>query len=49
MNQTRDARNINSLRTAGWDVLELWECDVRRWEEIEKVLREFLIGTELIK
>ncbi len=27
-NQERDKRNIAALRTLGWEVLELWECDI---------------------
>lgn len=41
-NRERDARNIEALRTAGWDVLELWECDVRKFVDLESVLRSFL-------
>jgi DNA mismatch endonuclease (patch repair protein) len=41
-NKERDARNIAALQAAGWDVLELWECDVRRADCLEADLRKFL-------
>jgi len=41
-NRERDARNLEALRAAGWDVLELWECDVRKGEGLETILRNFL-------
>jgi DNA mismatch endonuclease (patch repair protein) len=28
-NRARDKKNLEILRTAGWLVLELWECDAR--------------------
>jgi DNA mismatch endonuclease (patch repair protein) len=41
-NRERDARNLAALKEAGWDVLELWECDVRKLEGLEQTLIEFL-------
>jgi DNA mismatch endonuclease (patch repair protein) len=41
-NKARDTRNLKALQEAGWEVLELWECDIRRWQGIEEVLRNFL-------
>lgn len=29
-NVARDARNLSALTEAGWDVLVIWECEVRR-------------------
>ena len=29
-NRERDLRNMETLRSDGWQVLELWECDIRR-------------------
>lgn len=28
-NVARDARNVEALREAGWDVLIVWECEIR--------------------
>lgn len=28
-NKDRDAKNLIALRHLGWDVLEVWECDIR--------------------
>ena len=41
-NTTRDERNINSLKTLGWHVLVVWECEVRHTEELSKKLHRFL-------
>lgn len=41
-NKDRDARNLAALEAAGWSVLELWECDIRRLEGIEARLIDFL-------
>jgi len=41
-NRARDARNLALLVQQGWDVLELWECEVRRAGSIEKQLLVFM-------
>lgn len=41
-NQARDARNIAALESQGWTVLELWECEIRRFTGLEEKLRKFL-------
>jgi len=41
-NKERDARNLAALQAAGWTVLELWECDVRRMMGIEEQLAAFM-------
>lgn len=41
-NQIRDARNLVALSTSGWQVLELWECDIRRGEDMAGHIRRFL-------
>jgi len=41
-NAERDVENRTALEKAGWDVLELWECQVKDLERIENVIREFL-------
>jgi DNA mismatch endonuclease (patch repair protein) len=29
LNEERDARKLRDLELAGWEVLEVWECDVK--------------------
>lgn len=41
-NQNRDTRNLQALHQAGWAVLELWECDVRRAIGLEERLSVFM-------
>jgi DNA mismatch endonuclease (patch repair protein) len=41
-NKDRDLRNRRALEAAGWDVLELWECDIRKLSGIEHQLRVFM-------
>ena len=41
-NQQRDAENINRLRVAGWDVLVVWECEIKAHEHLAQKLIEFL-------
>lgn len=41
-NKARDQRNLEALKSAGWSVLELWECEVRKFEGIEERLQDFL-------
>lgn len=43
-NATRDGRNQGELRALGWDVLVVWECEVRHSEQLENKLRQFLEG-----
>ena len=35
-------RNMAALKAQGWTVLELWECEVRRFTGLEEKLRNFL-------
>jgi len=41
-NRARDMRNMAALKAQGWTVLELWECEVRRFTGLEEKLRNFL-------
>ncbi|MFG1225674.1 very short patch repair endonuclease [Xanthobacter wiegelii] len=41
-NQARDARNQTALTDAGWQVLVVWECELRDKEQLENKIREFL-------
>ena len=36
-NAERDARNLNDLTSLGWNVLILWECEVRSGTFVEKL------------
>jgi DNA mismatch endonuclease (patch repair protein) len=38
-NAERDARNDRALRSLGWRVLTVWECDVRRGTDLSRVAR----------
>lgn len=42
-NQRRDRENLKRLRTLGWRVIVVWECEVkdvdRLWARLEKFLR----------
>jgi len=47
-NVRRDKRNVRQLKSLGWKVLILWECEVEN--EIEKVkekLRKFIPGSKM--
>jgi DNA mismatch endonuclease (patch repair protein) len=44
-NRTRDANKIAALRTAGFDVLVVWECEVRDGAKLQKALRKFFKAT----
>ena len=41
-NVERDKANAQALRQLGWDVLEVWECQVRDLEQLEGRLAGFL-------
>lgn len=41
-NRARDVRNLEALVQQGWKVLELWECEVRRFEGLEEKLQAFM-------
>jgi DNA mismatch endonuclease, patch repair protein len=41
-NRLRDKRNEKKLREQGWDVMALWECELRDANELRKRLRTFL-------
>jgi DNA mismatch endonuclease (patch repair protein) len=43
-NRTRDARNQEALSTAGWEVLVVWECELRHKEQLENNIKRFLEG-----
>jgi DNA mismatch endonuclease Vsr len=41
-NVTRDERNLLALRSGGWSVLIVWECEVRNEAVLARRLRSFL-------
>ena len=41
-NKTRDKRNIRELKTLGWDVLVIWECELKDILSVEKRLINYL-------
>lgn len=47
-NRSRDERHRAALMAAGWSVLSLWECEIRRFEGLEDVLRSFMASTQLV-
>jgi DNA mismatch endonuclease, patch repair protein len=42
-NRSRDARNLNTLREAGWSVLVVWECQISDQEWLTARLNAFLV------
>ena len=38
----RDRRNIRALREAGWDVLVIWQCEMRARDALHEKLTLFL-------
>lgn len=43
-NALRDRRNLRRLRRDGWDVLIVWECQLKDAERTRRKLTEFLNG-----
>jgi DNA mismatch endonuclease (patch repair protein) len=41
-NVERDRRNVAALKRDGWKVLEVWECQTKEPELLEKRVRKFL-------
>jgi DNA mismatch endonuclease (patch repair protein) len=41
-NRLRDLRTKRKLRSTGWDVLEVWECDLSNLEALKAKIRYFL-------
>lgn len=41
-NRRRDQRNLGALSELGWDVLVVWECEVRDLPRLEARLRAFI-------
>lgn len=43
-NVERDRRNVGNLETAGWSVLVVWECDLRKLDALAVRIATFLKG-----
>jgi len=41
-NAERDARHHADLKRLGWNVLVVWECELRQSEQLENKLRQFV-------
>lgn len=41
-NQKRDAIHQENLRKLGWEILIIWECELKKTETLSKRIREFL-------
>lgn len=41
-NVERDAAAVEQLRTLGWDVMTVWECEIKNAEPVKDRLRAFL-------
>ncbi|HET6248168.1 MAG TPA: DNA mismatch endonuclease Vsr [Tepidisphaeraceae bacterium] len=43
-NARRDRRNLRRLRRAGWEVLVIWECQLKDVQRMADRIRRFLAG-----
>jgi len=41
-NVERDQKNLELLQEAGWDVLVIWECELRDMDAVRARLERFL-------
>src|SRR5262249_49782699 len=41
-NRQRDARNLRRLRTRGWSVMVIWECQVKDVAKLKRRITRFL-------
>lgn len=41
-NRARDERVVQALTDNGWQVLEIWECQCKRGDQLENMIRGFL-------
>ena len=41
-NAARDKRNLRELKKQGWEVLTIWECQIKNVEKLRKIITEFL-------
>ena len=45
-NRLRDQKNLRALRSQGWTILVVWECQLRDKERIKNKLKRFLGGND---
>lgn len=45
-NRQRDSEVIKQLHTLGWQLLVIWECQLRNLERLDKRIRDFLVSQE---
>jgi DNA mismatch endonuclease (patch repair protein) len=43
-NRQRDIANVERLEALGWEVLLVWECELRDREQVGNALRRFIEG-----
>lgn len=48
-NIKRDRRFRRELRQLGWEVLTIWECEIKNSEKLMRKLERFLLGTQTDK
>jgi DNA mismatch endonuclease (patch repair protein) len=41
-NKERDKKHIKQLKTMNWDVLTIWECELKHGDILEKRLKDYL-------
>lgn len=46
-NRGRDEANLARLRDAGWDVLVVWECELRNTDQVRRDLDDFICSGRL--
>lgn len=46
-NKNRDTSNQEKLREMGWDILVVWECELKDIEQISRQLASYLAGFTL--
>lgn len=43
-NRIRDKRNVAALKSAGWNSLLVWECELRNEDRVRHKIEKFLTG-----
>lgn len=42
--RARDMKNLEILCREGWSVLELWECEIRKFDGLKEKIQAFMLG-----
>jgi DNA mismatch endonuclease (patch repair protein) len=45
-NKARDERNVSTLQTRGWSVLNVWQCELKDTPVLRQSLSDFVISGE---